>query len=74
VEGKYMPKCSVVGCNQRVIGGFQKLIDVTNSQSNTRETIPGSRTFWCKEHEEHLNRGLGSGRYLNTEEPTQEQL
>jgi len=58
-----MAKCSLVGCTNKVIGGFQKTIDAGNFE-NPAATIPGMKTLWCRDHEDILNIGLGRGRYL----------
>ncbi len=47
-----MPKCAVVGCTRKIIGGFRESIDVSHLQGSA--TIRGLRTFWCEEHEQTL--------------------
>ena len=48
-----MAKCSMSGCNNKVVGGFQELIDVGNFQE-PNATAPGMITVWCAEHEAEL--------------------
>jgi len=45
-----MAKCSVVGCEQKVVGGFKELISAS-SYENPSATIEGMRTLWCQEDE-----------------------
>jgi len=62
-----MAKCSIVGCTDAVVGGFEEKLDVGHFQAPTA-TAPGPRTHWCEEHKRFLSRGLGGGRYLSQNE------
>jgi hypothetical protein len=62
-----MAKCGIVGCTDKVVGGFQGTLDAGHFQNPTA-TIPDQRTLWCKDHESSLNRGLGKGHYLSKKE------
>lgn len=45
-----MAKCSVVGCEQKAVGGFKELISAS-SYDDPSASIEGMRTLWCKEDE-----------------------
>jgi hypothetical protein len=62
-----MAKCGMVGCTEKVIGGFQHVVDA-GSFEYPNATIEGGRTLWCKEHERMLDGRLYGGRYLNQKE------
>jgi hypothetical protein len=48
-----MTKCSLVGCQEKVVGGFQEIIDTGNFK-NPIATIEGMRTIWCESHKDSL--------------------
>jgi hypothetical protein len=48
-----MAKCGLVGCQEKVVGGFRELIVAGHTQDPSA-TIPGLQTFWCRSHEDSL--------------------
>jgi len=64
-----MSKCSLVNCTEKIVGGFQEIIDV-GTFDHPNATIPGLRTHWCDTHESMLRPTiLGKrGRWLTAEE------
>jgi hypothetical protein len=50
-----MPKCAVVGCKNKPVGGIQELIE-TGGIGEPTQYIPNLITAWCKEHENDLRR------------------
>jgi hypothetical protein len=52
-EETTVAKCGLVGCTEKVVGGFREVIDVGDFQNPTA-TIPGLRTLWCGSHESLL--------------------
>jgi hypothetical protein len=43
-------KCSLQGCDQKVVGGFHEEI-AAGFLGNPSATVPGMSTYWCAEHE-----------------------
>lgn len=62
-----MVKCSVVGCDAPVVGGFQEVIDAS-SFDDPGATLDGMKRAWCAEHERSLKRNLPRGRFLTRAE------
>ena len=52
--GVEMVKCSLVGCEEKVVGGFQEFIDV-GYIGNPNATAPGMKTAWCESHKNSLS-------------------
>jgi hypothetical protein len=52
-----MTTCSVVGCDEKVVGGFREIIPAGHLQDATA-SIPGPRTCWCRTHETSLRAGV----------------
>jgi hypothetical protein len=64
-----MAKCSLVGCANKPIGGFQKIIDA-GTLDDPSATLLGTRTNWCEAHQEMLRPSTYGkrGRYLRSDE------
>lgn len=64
-----MPKCSLNGCNGKVIGGFQEIIDAGNFQDPTATHL-GLKTVWCKDHKDSFTAHVSGkhGRYLTAQQ------
>jgi hypothetical protein len=43
----------MIGCTEKVIGGFQELVDVS-TLDNPGGTIPGLTIYWCAGDEDSL--------------------
>jgi len=48
-----MAKCALVGCDNKPVGGVERIIDAGNFD-NPNATLPGLKTAWCAEHESWL--------------------
>ena len=64
-----MAKCSLNGCNEKAVGGFQAIIDAGH-QGDPTATLPGLRTIWCKAHQDSLAALVSwkRGKYLTLKE------
>jgi hypothetical protein len=49
-----MAKCSLVGCNNKPVGGVEEIVDA-GSFDHPHATLPGLKTAWCIEHKEWLS-------------------
>lgn len=59
-----MEKCGVRGCTEKVVGGFQHVIDAGHL-GDPSATLLGAKRFWCASHEQSLKQNLGKGRFLS---------
>jgi hypothetical protein len=64
-----MAKCSLIGCNEKAVGGFQAIIDA-GDMVNPTTTRLGLKTAWCHDHRESIVADLSGkrGRYLTQQE------
>lgn len=56
-----MPKCTVAGCKNPVVGGVRHLITVDSLDAPGPSEIMGHIQAWCSEHETAMRR-LASGK------------